>query len=527
MNTKKYNWILYLITVTILITVAVQLYWNYKNYEQNKQQIYNEIQLGLDNAVEEYYANISKKNFLTIVEPNDSNDSKILSTFMGSSTTKNDSINISIESLALTTDNYKEYHDIKSHLIDSLITNTEKELFKKAKPQDTLWNKKIKGFTNIFGKEGVHVDATNNTINSVQIFKGKKAADSIKLITGLKTIYIAVLNDSLEYKTLDSILAKKLVQKNIYVDYGFKHFKGDTLYHNYNILQSDHKDSKAASKSTFFKEGQRLEMYYTKPTMEALKRSSMGIFLSFLLALGVISSLFYLIKVINQQKQLAEIKNDLISNITHEFKTPITTISTAVEAMENFNASNDKEKTKKYLNISSAQLKKLHNMVEKLLETATLDSESLLLSKEKIDIVYLIEKLINKYNIISSDKQIRFSSNMESLLLEIDEFHFENAVSNLIDNAIKYGGNNIEIAVMSLLKTIEITIADNGGGIDKKEQEKIFDKFYRIPKGNIHDVKGFGIGLFYTKKIIEKHSGTITLISKPGHTVFKISLPNG
>ena len=253
----------------------------------------------------------------------------------------------------------------------------------------------------------------------------------------------------------------------------------------------------------------------------------MGIFLSFLLALGVISSLFYLIKVINQQKQLAEIKNDLISNITHEFKTPITTISTAVEAMENFNATNDKEKTKKYLNISSVQLKKLHNMVEKLLETATLDSESLLLSKEKIYIVQLIEKLINKYNIISSDKQIRFSSNMENLFLEIDEFHFENAVSNLIDNAIKYGGNNIEIAVMSLLKTIEITIADNGEGIDKKEQEKIFDKFYRIPKGNIHDVKGFGIGLFYTKKIIEKHEGTITLISKPGHTVFKISLPNG
>jgi two-component system phosphate regulon sensor histidine kinase PhoR len=96
----------------------------------------------------------------------------------------------------------------------------------------------------------------------------------------------------------------------------------------------------------------------------------------------------------------------------------------------------------------------------------------------------------------------------------------------LIDNAVKYGGNNIEITINSILNTTEISVADNGNGIDKNQQEKVFDKFYRVPKGNTHDVKGFGIGLYYSKKIIEKHEGTLQLSGVKNSTLFKINLPN-
>lgn len=240
----------------------------------------------------------------------------------------------------------------------------------------------------------------------------------------------------------------------------------------------------------------------------------------------MIFSLFYLLKIINQQKELAEIKNDLISNITHEFKTPITTVSTAIEAINTFNAINDKEKTKKYLSISSVQLKKLHLMVEKLLETATLDSEKLLLQKEETNLIDFIQKITTKHQIITKDKTINFSSNLNDLNINIDVFHFENAISNLIDNAIKYGGDTIEVNINTVLNNIEISVVDNGKGIEKHLQEKIFDKFYRVPKGNTHDVKGFGIGLYYTKKIIEKHHGIISLNSNSTQTVFKITLPN-
>ena len=108
----------------------------------------------------------------------------------------------------------------------------------------------------------------------------------------------------------------------------------------------------------------------------------------------------------------------------------------------------------------------------------------------------------------------------------IDPFHFENALSNLVDNAIKYGGNNIKIDIHSNLTSVEIAVEDNGKGIDKNLQEKIFDKFYRIPKGNTHDVKGFGIGLYYSKKIIEKHKGLLNLESTKTKTTFKIIMPN-
>jgi signal transduction histidine kinase len=235
--------------------------------------------------------------------------------------------------------------------------------------------------------------------------------------------------------------------------------------------------------------------------------------------------LFYLLKIINKQKELAEIKNDLISNITHEFKTPITTVSAALEAIETFNAIDDKEKTKKYLSISSLQLKKLHLMVEKLLETATLDSENLLLKKEEIDVVELVKNVSLKNELNLEQKNISFNSFKDKFTVTLDPFHFENAISNLIDNAIKYGGNKIELHLNLVLNNLEITIADNGNSIDKSQRDKIFDKFYRIPKGNTHDVKGFGIGLYYTKKIIEKHGGEIHLIPNSTNTIFKITLP--
>ena len=280
------------------------------------------------------------------------------------------------------------------------------------------------------------------------------------------------------------------------------------------------------SNSSYFQDNNHFNLIHTNPSKETLRRSLTGILLSLLLSLAVISSLFYLLKIINQQKELAEIKNDLISNITHEFKTPITTVSTAIEAIDNFNMIDDKEKTKKYLNISSVQLKKLHQMVEKLLETATLDSEKLMLQKEEVNLVDLVEKITTKHQLINENKSVSFSSNISEITSNIDIFHFENAISNLIDNAIKYGGNEIEVNLNSVLNTIEISVADNGNGIEKNQQEKIFDKFYRVPKGNTHDVKGFGIGLYYTKKIIEKHNGIINLVPNIKNTVFKIILPN-
>ncbi|MBU3010614.1 HAMP domain-containing histidine kinase [Polaribacter vadi] len=556
MNTKKYKWIFYLIATTIITTIGVQFYWNLKNYQENKQRVANEIQLSLDNAIEEYYSTLAKSNFLTII--NNDTDNKqtvkiksnksfdsIISKIKNSSNSKeNEKPKFTINSIQISSDENFSQEKIDSMMLDTkeLINNLNNKqdsiLYDVVSKKTGKLNKvdsiklkkynidKIKSFTQFTDdKNGIHFDENGNK-TSVKYFKGKAAADSLKLKTNLKPIFISFLDQSLDYNKIDSLIENQLNTKGIYLKTSFHHLKKDTIFKKTKDTTLVDKNFSANSKSTYLKNNQSYKLYYSNPNYEALKRSFGGIFLSLILSLLIISCLFYLLKIINQQKELAAIKNDLISNITHEFKTPIATVSTAIEAIENFNVLDDKEKTQRYLAMSSVQLKKLHQMVEKLLETATLDSEQLILKKETVDVVEMTEKLVKKHQLLANKKELHFSWNLQPNYVNVDVFHFENVISNLIDNAIKYGGNTIDININSILNSTEITIADDGNGIEKNQQEKIFDKFYRVPKGNTHDVKGFGIGLYYCKKIIEKHTGSITLSSDKKQTIFKITIPN-
>ncbi|APZ46300.1 sensor histidine kinase [Polaribacter reichenbachii] len=535
MNTQKHKWIFYFITTTIITTIAVQCYWNYKNYEENKQRVANEIQLSLDNAVEEYFSTLAKNDFLTIIKSNN-NDKDVKVSVDNSfdsiikklkkSRTKTDQAKFTINSIQISSD-----ENFSQEKIDSMMLDTKELITELNNKQDSIKlsqsnTDKIKSFTQFTdNKNGVHFDESGKK-SSVKYYKGKAAADSLKLMTNLKPIFISFLDQSLDYHKIDSLIENQLSTKGINLKTSFYHLKKDTIFKRTKDTTLVDENFSVNSKSTYLKDNQAYKLYYSNPSYEALKRSFGGIFLSLILSLLIISCLFYLLKTINQQKELATIKNDLISNITHEFKTPIATVSTAIEAIENFNVLEDKEKTKKYLSMSSIQLKKLHQMVEKLLETATLDSEQLLLKKETIDVVEMTEKLVHKHQLLANKKTLNFSWNLQPIYLNVDVFHFENVISNLIDNAIKYGGNTIDININSILNSTEITIADDGNGIEKNQQEKIFDKFYRVPKGNTHDVKGFGIGLYYCKKIIEKHFGSIFLSSDKNQTIFKTTIPN-
>ena len=545
MNTQKYQWLFYLITATIIATIGVQFYWNYKNYEENKRQVTNEIQLSLDNAVEEYYSSLAKSDFLTIID-NNSNSVAIFknplnlikeksykSKSIGNIINKIKPNNSEKEKPRASINNLKFTFDenLSKEKIDSMMISAKDFVieFNSDLDLDSLNNKKkdsVEVLNQITDKKkgfNLNSDGANKVI---KYFRGKKAADSLKLIKNLKPIFISFLDQSVEYEKIDSLIEIQLQKKGIELTTSFHHLKNDTLFHQTkdSLLATEKKYLR--SKSTFVKDNEAFKLVYNNPSIAALKRSSFGIFLSLLLSLAVISSLFYLLKIINQQKELAAIKNDLISNITHEFKTPIATISAAIEAIKNFNVLEDPEKTSKYLSMSSIQINKLHQMVEKLLETAMLDSEQLVLKKETVDIVDIAEKVVYKHQILAHKKELSFFTTLQPCYANVDVFHFENVISNLIDNAVKYGGNQIEMNINSVLNTIEITVVDDGNGIEKNQKERIFDKFYRVPKGNTHDVKGFGIGLYYCKKIIEKHEGFIGLTSDKNKTIFKIIIPN-
>lgn len=502
MNTKKYNWILYLISTTIVVTICVQLYWNYNNYLDNKQQVKNEIQTSLDLAIDEYYGNISKKNFFAFYNKDTTGNGGYFFNNFNSFSVPNTKSKLKISSIEIKTDNPDEFREMPK-LLDSL-----------------LFEKKV-----LTG----HIKTTPDSLDQVtvapfKIIRGEREADSLKVMKGIQSVVIALTNKGIDFDELDSLFIHQLEKKSIDTDHHLALLLKDSIIGK-STINSAILPNYASSQSSYFSTDQSLRVYYNDPTLAALKKSSTGILLSFILSIMVIISLFYLLRIIRKQKELAEIKNDLISNITHEFKTPIATVSTVIEAIQNFNVLDDQEKTKNYLSMSEVQLKKLHQMVEKLLETATLDSEKLILKKEETDIVELIERVSNKHEMLT-DKSINFNTAIESKFVNIDIFHIENAISNLIDNAVKYGGENVDIQVNSISNAVEISVTDNGNGIEKNQQERIFDKFYRVPKGNRHDVKGFGIGLFYTKKIIEKHGGNITLNSNKEQTSFKINLPH-
>ena len=507
MNLKKQHWTLYFITATIVLTIAVQLYWNYNNYLDNKQRVQNEIQSSLDIAIDEYYTDLSKSNFFTIIDYDSINSkSSFLKDFWNEDINSSKS-KVSISSIKISSDYKGDVSSIPKKLAEIygssvFITDTINFEYNDKK-----------------------VTPKTSTKYQPEVQRLKINSDSLKILKGIQSVAIALNNDDINFTRLDSIFTNQLSKKGIKTPHYLVLLEKNIKVGESNKAKDIELSLFSNSKSTFLRPDQNLRAYYKDPTIQALKKSSTGILLSLLLSISVIFCLIYLLKIISTQKELAEIKNDLINNITHEFKTPIATISTAVEAIESFNVVDNKEKTKQYAAISAFQLKKLHQMVEKLLETATLDSESLMLQKEPTNIVDLIAKIAKKFKLLTK-KDIKFTTNIDSKILKIDLFHFENAISNLVDNAIKYGGDSIEINLNSVLNVTEISVADNGKGIEKSHQERIFDKFYRVPKGNTHDVKGFGIGLYYTQKIIEKHDGSINILSNFDNTIFKLQIPN-
>ena len=498
MNDKRYQWILYIIVFVILGTITIQVYWNYKNYLVNKQQLINDVQVSLDNAVESYYAHLAENNTMAFAfETNGTNfieDGKL------------DSI---IHKIEFSSKNLKALDSIDLGLFDGVEIykgpETDSFLLSIKDTRKKLTHTKLKGVY-----QDLHVDST--------------AQEDFRMLTS--KVIISMTNDTLQLKDIDSLFHKELLRKKLDVSYGlsYTNFNNKTFYINQNIVESAVLNT--TTKSPFLGNKGILKAHFTNETIIILKRILSGILISLLLVLVVISCLFYLLKIIKHQKQLAEVKNDLISNITHEFKTPIATISVALESIKNFNVIEDKEKTKTYLDMSNNQLSKLNIMVEKLLETATLDSNSLDLNKEPINLVDLLNTIIDKHQIQTEVKTISFTPSNDEIIANIDVFHLDNAINNIIDNAIKYGGDEISIHLKQNKNTFEISISDNGKSLTKASKDRIFEKFYRVSKGNTHDIKGFGIGLYYAKKIIEKHGGAIHLNLENNLTTFKLSLPN-
>ncbi len=474
MQNRNFSSILYFISVVILVTLSIQFYWNYKNFKDGKQQLIREVQSSVDNAIDSYYIELADKN----------------------------TIGISLK---------EDGSIIENPQIDSLLRKIDQsgnglDFLNNIDPRDI-------SEVNIISGSELRNDTVFGAVNSSE--KQQQLA---------KRIIISLNTDTLEISVLNNHIDEQLAAKNFDIDYAYTFSRDGNVTQEFNTEIVDDNILITSSNSAYLPENSSFDFLFTNVTTTVLQRNILGIILSALLVAAVIGCLFFLLKIINRQKQLAEIKNDLISNITHEFKTPISTVKVALEGIENFNQENDPVKTKNYLHVSNIQLDKLQLMVEKLLETATIDGNNLELNREEVLLVPMLSELVEKHRQLAKNKDLHFSAEQEKVLFFADPFHIENALNNVLDNAVKYGGDKIDIVVLNEDKLVKITISDNGTNLTKAQSEQVFEKFYRVPKGNTHDVKGFGIGLYYTKNIIEKHGGSIKLHLNH-QTSFIITLP--
>ncbi len=252
---------------------------------------------------------------------------------------------------------------------------------------------------------------------------------------------------------------------------------------------------------------------------------------SILLILIILLCFIYALHIILNQKKISEIKNDFINNMTHELKTPLSTVSIALEALVNFDVRNDEKRSLKYIDISRREVSRLNTMVEKVLNIARDERDGLKLKKEKHSINDLIKEVVNTISvqIKNNNGTLICELNAEPDDVFIDKIHFNNLLYNLIDNSNKYYIKKPEIRVITenCKDGILLKIEDKGMGMSKEYLSKIFDKFYRVPTGNIHNVKGYGLGLSYVKDVVDLHQGQIHVESVINNgTKFIIQLPN-
>jgi two-component system phosphate regulon sensor histidine kinase PhoR len=246
--------------------------------------------------------------------------------------------------------------------------------------------------------------------------------------------------------------------------------------------------------------------------------------------LVIIAAFYVTVKSLLNQKKLSEIKSDFINNMTHEFKTPLATISLAVDALRNEKVQSDKEKTKYFSNIIKEENIRMNKHVETILQAALMEKQELQLNLVPLQVHEVIQNVLENYQLQLKEKEaeVQLLLNAKNDMISADEVHFTNLVSNLIDNAIKYSNDKLRITISthSTKNHVIIRVADNGIGMSKESVKRIFEKFYRAHTGNLHNVKGFGLGMSYVKTVIDAHKGRIKVESTPGKgTSFTVEMP--
>ena len=352
----------------------------------------------------------------------------------------------------------------------------------------------------------------------------KKSTIINRILSQLTEIETQPIEARIQKAVLDSVVKTTLAENqiNLPVEYGIHAIEQDTIKFAASSMSiTSLKESKFRSRlfpgDPFYSQND-IVLYFPQQTMYLLKQNGILLIASMILLSIIVFFFIFTMRTIFKQKRFAILLTDFINNMTHEFKTPISTISLASEAISNPAVLTNKKKLKQYNSIIKDENTRMRNQVEKILQMAVLEEGEFELNKDFVDVHQIIRDTVANIHLQIEKRKGSISCDLTAnpSIIQVDPIHFTNVINNLIDNANKYTKLQpaISITTGNNHDGIKINVSDNGIGLAQEDKKHIFDKYYRVSTGNVHDVKGFGLGLSYVKLIVEAHGGTVSLESE-------------
>lgn len=347
-----------------------------------------------------------------------------------------------------------------------------------------------------------------------------------------KRFLIQLEPDTISVDSLESIFSKALLQADLPLKFFLKHEYSNSEKMPFRMrMDATPQEPSRNMESGMYKDTIRLEPVRLNPLSRysasfinfrgfILKEIFPQILFSLLLTSITIIAFIVLYKNLRSQQRLMELKNDFISNVTHELKTPVATVSVALEALKNFHGLDNPARTKEYLEIAQNELKRLTLMTDKILKASVFENNGVVIQKESVDIQKITQQILDSLKLLFDKQkaQVSFQTEGNNFIVEGEAAHLTNVIYNFLDNALKYSPEHpqINIQLKETPTNLILSIQDNGIGIAPEYKKKVFEKFFRVPTGDVHNIKGYGLGLSYVASVMKAHGGTVDVVSEPG-----------
>lgn len=505
--------------------IAIQFLWIKQAYDVKQQQFKNAVTIALSKTIEK----LDREEQIVFISHSfdDQNFRTDTIQYLNSQNyfQWNEADSLFIENL--------EEFNFAAHNLDSVLiitNNLSRET--ECLPDQFAKQKKQNATPDVFKNM---VDSVNKVVKIKLQQKSKQIETTINRMAYEFDINKKKLQHRLKPQELDKKLKTELLQAGIESPHQYAIFSPDSanpVFRSSNFVPGKQKNvfQTLLFPNDIIGKSDYIEISFPESSPEIILSMIVPLTASVIFTILIVVIFIYTVLVIIRQKKMDEIKSDFINNMTHEFKTPLATISLAGDAILNPEIIHSENRVREFIHIIKEENKRMGRHVEKILEAALIEKHELELNPILLNAHSLIDACVERFTLQALEKNAILVKEFHAQACQFlaDETHFGNALSNLIDNALKYSGNQprISLRTRNIKNNICIEIEDNGPGISKEAQNHIFDKFYRIPTGNIHNVKGFGLGLSYTKAIVERTRGEIKLQSQAGKgSVFTITVP--